>query len=304
MALASRLGLVTFDATNTLMQLSRPVGTQYRELLAARLKLGSDAAAAASDGGGSSSDLLSSPVSEEGIEASFLRAYKERAAELSCFGAGVCSAQEWWRPLVRNTFVGAGVDEGALCDEGALFQPLFEDLWRHFAGPKAWELLPGAQELLIALDGHRHAGGLRVGVVSDWDNRLPELLASIGVAQHCDFINAAFNIGHAKPARAAFDAAREAAGGVSAAEVLHIGDSLGRDVRGALAAGMHAVHLGPVEEGSEAAALLEEYAGTGRLHVCEAGLAGLPQLLGIAATGDPAEAAAGGDSVLNTATSL
>ena len=215
MALASRLGLVTFDATNTLMQLSRPVGTQYRELLAARLKLGSDAAAAASDGGGSSSDLLSSPVSEEGIEASFLRAYKERAAELSCFGAGVCSAQEWWRPLVRNTFVGAGVDEGALCDEGALFQPLFEDLWRHFAGPKAWELLPGAQELLIALDGHRHAGGLRVGVVSDWDNRLPELLASIGVAQHCDFINAAFNIGHAKPARAAFDAAREAAGGVS-----------------------------------------------------------------------------------------
>jgi len=80
--------------------------------------------------------------------------------------------------------------------------------------------------------------------------------------------------------QAAFEAALAAAGGVSAAETLHIGDSLGRDVRGPLEAGMQAVLLGPVVEGSEAAALLEQY-GEERLHVCEGGLEGLPKLLGI-----------------------
>jgi len=36
-----------------------------------------------------------------------------------------------------------------------------------------------------------------------------------------------------------------------------------------------------MREGSEAAALFEEFASTGRLHICEAGLSGLPKLLGI-----------------------
>ena len=124
----------------------------------------------------------------------------------------------------------------------------------------------------------------QVGVVSDWDSRLPDLLGAIGIAKYFDFIHPAFDIGHSKPAVEAFAMAREAAGGVSAARTLHIGDSLGRDVRGPLIAGLHAVHLGPVAGDSEAASLLGEFGSTSRLHVCDAGLSDIPKLLGIETT--------------------
>ena len=86
---------------------------------------------------------------------------------------------------------------------------------------------------------------MRVGVVSDWDERLPEVLASLGVSGRFDFIHPAYNIGHAKPAKAAFHAALAAGGNVPPGRALHVGDSLKRDVEGPLLAGMHAVLLRP-----------------------------------------------------------
>ena len=266
MALVSQLRLVTFDATNTLMTLARPVGQQYRDLLARQL------------GGGTTVE----GVSEQAIEASFLQAYAERAGEVPCFGSGCMSSQEWWRPLVRQTYVGSGVDAAAL-DAG--FDQLFGRLWDHFSGTDAWQLLPGARELLEALDAYRREHpeqGLRLGVVSDWDERLPSLLRSLGIDGHFDFINAAYTVGHAKPAAEAFEAALAAAGGVAAGDCLHIGDSLSRDVRGPVEAGMGAVLLSEPAEGSEEAALLEEWGGAaGGLHVSADGLAGLAELLGL-----------------------
>jgi putative hydrolase of the HAD superfamily len=274
MALVSTLRLVSFDATNTLMTLCRPVGAQYRELLSQHMAAAG--ASSAIDG-----------VTEEAIEAAFLKAYKQRMDDAACFGVDGMGSTEWWRVLVRNTWVGAGVSEAALAHGAGIEAPLFESLWEHFAGNGAWELLPGAQGLLQRLDDYRREQRatvgrprLQLGVVSDWDERLPSLLEKLEIADHFDFINAAYTIGHAKPASEAFEAALAAAGGTSAADALHIGDSLSRDVRGALEAGMQAVLLGPVGEGSEAAALLEKY-GVERLHVCEGGLAGLPALLGL-----------------------
>lgn len=199
MALVSKLRLVSFDATNTLMTLSRPVGAQYRELLASQM---------------ASSAIVG--ATEDAIEAAFLKAYKQRAGDASCFGAGSMGSTEWWRVLVRNTWVGAGVDDAALegqCNKNhpaqclcpphsitrefsdrlrviatsGVEESLFESLWAHFAGSDAWELLPGAQELLEALDGYRRepeaaagagAGQLQLGVVSDWDERLPGLVCT------------------------------------------------------------------------------------------------------------------------------
>jgi hypothetical protein len=47
--------------------------------------------------------------SDAAVTAAFLRAYKQRAAEVACFGTGVMPSREWWRPLIRQTFEGAGV---------------------------------------------------------------------------------------------------------------------------------------------------------------------------------------------------
>ena len=87
-----------------------------------------------------------------------------------------------------------------------------------------------------------------LSVLSNNDDRLPRVLDALGFLSPCDFVLTSYGIGAEKPDGAAFAAARRraAAGGdgdgpVAPHECLHIGDDLDNDVRGALAAGHHAV---------------------------------------------------------------
>jgi putative hydrolase of the HAD superfamily len=77
------------------------------------------------------------------------------------------------------------------------------------------------------------AAGLRRVVVSNWDVSLHERLAETGLAPLLDGAVASAELGHAKPARAAFARALELAG-APASGALHVGDSLREDVEGAL----------------------------------------------------------------------
>jgi putative hydrolase of the HAD superfamily len=84
--------------------------------------------------------------------------------------------------------------------------------------------------------------GLRTAVVSNFDGRLPGLLAELGIAPRFDAIVWSSDVGVAKPAAAIF---AHAVGrvGVAAAETCHVGDDLATDVAGAALAGLRAVHL-------------------------------------------------------------
>lgn len=84
------------------------------------------------------------------------------------------------------------------------------------------------------------AGGLRVVVASNWDCSLPEVLAQARLLHLVDAVVPSAVVGAAKPDPALFDAALAAAG-CEAGEALHVGDSLEKDVAGALAAGIAAV---------------------------------------------------------------
>ena len=90
-----------------------------------------------------------------------------------------------------------------------------------------------------ALRGLRDRG-LRIGVVSNFDGRLPGLLAGLGVA--ADAVVWSTRASAAKPARAIFAAAASALG-VPLDQLCHVGDDLVADVRGAEAAGAQAIHL-------------------------------------------------------------
>jgi putative hydrolase of the HAD superfamily len=91
-------------------------------------------------------------------------------------------------------------------------------------------------ELVRALRGR----GVPVGVVSNSEGRLAELIAEIGWGEEFLCVADSGKLGIEKPDPAIFHLAAEALG-VAAAAVIHVGDSFGADVRGALGAGLQAV---------------------------------------------------------------
>jgi putative hydrolase of the HAD superfamily len=115
-------------------------------------------------------------------------------------------------------------------DAGALLEVLLDSL--HFRA------FPDARPALEAL----RSGGLRLVVVSNWDCSLPTVLDRIGLAPLLDGVVASAVAGARKPSPAIFEWALSMAG-VSAADAIHVGDSVADDVEGARAACIEPVLL-------------------------------------------------------------
>ena len=105
-------------------------------------------------------------------------------------------------------------------------------------GSLRFEAFPDAAPALTAL----RTRGLRLVVVSNWDCGLRDVLGGIGLLDLVDAVITSAEVGAQKPDRRIFEAGLAAAG-CSAAEALHVGDSVENDVRGAQAAGIRALHL-------------------------------------------------------------
>jgi putative hydrolase of the HAD superfamily len=112
------------------------------------------------------------------------------------------------------------------------------ELFHRFGGGEAWEIYPEVPEVLDAL----RARGLRLGVISNWDLRLPELLRQLDLARRFDVVAYSSAVGVEKPDSRIFRRAlREL--GVEPRAALHVGDSRLEDLEGAIAAGMRALLL-------------------------------------------------------------
>lgn len=92
------------------------------------------------------------------------------------------------------------------------------------------------------------ARGIRLVVVSNWDWSLTDVLGGAGLLPLLDGVITSAEAGASKPDRAIFDAALKAAG-CSAAEAVHVGDSVEHDVEGARAAGIRPLLLAREGEG-------------------------------------------------------
>jgi putative hydrolase of the HAD superfamily len=112
------------------------------------------------------------------------------------------------------------------------------ELFHRFGTAAAWEVYPEVRETLGALA----RSGVRLGVVSNWDHRLPGLLAALGLAPCLGSITYSAKMGVEKPDKRIFQQAL-AELGVEPAAALHVGDGRLEDVEGAVAAGMKALHL-------------------------------------------------------------
>jgi len=157
------------------------------------------------------------------------------------------SNKDWWRLLVFGA-----LDELGLAGSEASRLAYFDDLYEVFAHRDAWRLDPDAAGVIQELRGR----GLHVGVISNWDERLRQLLHEFDLTGSLDSITVSCEVKAEKPAPAIFQAALRAAG-VKAPEALHVGDSYEEDVRGAKAAGMRAVLVcEPGDAGAGCAAVI------------------------------------------------
>lgn len=132
----------------------------------------------------------------------------------------------WWREVVSLSFEGSGFDPA----------PHFEEFFDTFADAGAWETFPDAVPVLQELT----ARGVRLGVISNWDSRLPALLEGMGLRRYFSTVlySAAEDV--EKPSAEIFRRAAQRCG-VDPERALHVGDRLEEDYRGARAAGLRAL---------------------------------------------------------------
>ncbi len=146
------------------------------------------------------------------------------------FAAHPRGARGWWARFVERVCEHLG--------EPAAARFAAPELYARFAGAAAWELYPDVEPALDALA----AGGLRLGLISNWDERLPGLLAEIGLARRFEVVVHSQQVGAEKPDRRIFAAALDRLA-LPAGRVLHVGDRRRQDVEGAQAAGMRALRI-------------------------------------------------------------
>lgn len=205
------LQAITFDAAGTLIRVAEPVGQTYARIAH---DLGMTLSPQALDAGFRGVFPSMPPMAfPDANDASLLRA--ERA---------------WWRELVTRVVQHAG---GV-----AAIDAYFDALFAHYARGAAWRAYPEAHR---ALESARKRG-LRVGVISNFDSRLPPILQQLGFESLLDTVVYSTRCGAAKPDGRIFRHALEALG-ATPETALHVGDSLDADYHGASAAGMTAVHL-------------------------------------------------------------
>jgi REG-2-like HAD superfamily hydrolase len=135
----------------------------------------------------------------------------------------------------RRELLVEGVLERAAID-AAHAEAIAHDFRASWIGTGIFQMYP---EVPPALDALR-AAGYRLGIVSNWEPRLPQLCQSHGILDHFEFVVSSESEGYVKPHPRLFERALELAG-VGPDEAVHVGDSYPEDVEGARGLGIQAV---------------------------------------------------------------
>ncbi|XP_038045433.1 haloacid dehalogenase-like hydrolase domain-containing protein 3 [Patiria miniata] len=204
-----RYKVITLDIHNTLMRVNQSTGQQYSRV------------------------ALQHGVTLDPhiLDKAFHSALGEQRAKHPNYGihAGM-SSSAWWTDVVRKTFTTSGYSNSEVVSKIA--STLYED----FKKPMTWDIFPEVKSTLTSLNRL----GVCLGVISNCDERLMEVLQATNLASHFAFILLSVYTEHEKPKpemfRLALDRLR-----VQPEECLHVGDNIRQDYEGARAIGMDAV---------------------------------------------------------------
>ena len=116
--------------------------------------------------------------------------------------------------------------------------PLFNDLFKYFSNPSAWELYPGTIPVLKHLENI----GINWGIASNFDLRLQSIVKSKVELSNCTWLIISSLIGYKKPSRHFFDHLQKSSG-VSYERLLMVGDSPENDIQPAKELGMQTFEI-------------------------------------------------------------
>ncbi len=158
----------------------------------------------------------------EELQARFIRAWLAKRD----FGYSLAE----WSDLVHQTF--AGLIGGPVTDG------LFSDLYSFFATAKPWRIFDDVRPCLEELKRR----GVKLGVISNWDERLRPLLRELDLEKYFDAVVVSGEVGAHKPDPRIFQKALGLLQ-VPADATLHVGDSALEDAVGARSAGLQSLLL-------------------------------------------------------------
>uniref|UniRef100_A0A8C4NGF6 Haloacid dehalogenase-like hydrolase domain-containing protein 3 n=1 Tax=Eptatretus burgeri TaxID=7764 RepID=A0A8C4NGF6_EPTBU len=163
--------LITWDATGTLLRVRGSVGEQYK---AAGLLFG-----------------LASPRVTS-LNAAFREAYAHQSRLKPCYGstcAGKSGANRWWASVVQETFNRCGVRDPPL------IMKIADYLYHEMKRPDRWEVFGDVHPTLSWCKTQ----GFRLGVLSNFDKRLNDILSGVGLRSYFDFVLTSDEMGTQKP---------------------------------------------------------------------------------------------------------
>lgn len=200
---ASPLAAVTFDVGQTLTSLDT-------QMLANQVR------------------VMGGSATLETLDAALERAWR-------AYNAAVRSKEEsnTWKVFMATLLQGAGEAQERI-------EPLVDRLWREQPDNNLWRR---PVEGMIGIVDALRAVGIPVGIVSNSEGRLSELLRQLGWLDRFEVVADSGALGIEKPDPRIFAYACDAMA-VDPARVVHVGDSRAADVEGALGAGMRAIWFG------------------------------------------------------------
>ena len=173
--------------------------------------------------------LAVTPEDAERAEPAVWAQIAEREDQGRGFSFNPERSREFWHWVYRSFLTELGYAEAAESD-------LPRRLWETFTRLESYRLYDDALPSLQAL----HEAGIRLGVISNWEEWLEQLMANLGVVDFFDFAVVSGVCGVEKPDPQIFQLALEQAG-VLPSEAVHVGDSMRDDVHGAAQLGIRPV---------------------------------------------------------------
>lgn len=202
------LRLITFDFVGTLIRFRDPPVAKYVEFAAAA---------------GIQTDYQS-------LQKKFYTQWRHLDACHPHFGATTnTSSLLWWMSLVKGVFkeeLGPAYQEDKM-------QKIASDLYSYYHSATPYLVLDDASEVLTRLRASHPA--LKIGLLSNFDNRLHDIVPALGLRQLVDFIVTSEDARSSKPDEKIFDYAahKSELDHLHPSQILHVGDDMDKDYFGA-----------------------------------------------------------------------
>jgi putative hydrolase of the HAD superfamily len=146
--------------------------------------------------------------------------------------------KQWWNRLVRDTFMRLG--------SFPRVEEFFETVYEVFRTSEAWQLEEHCPEILAELLEKK----LKLGVISNFDSRLFDLLREFEIEKYFDAVIISSHAPAAKPSPLIFQYALQQIGS-RATQSIHVGDSFRGDYEAAQSAGLLALLYDPEDRSAD-----------------------------------------------------